>query len=80
MHYLFLGMTLDRLPLIPQIEKDGQPYWDKPIYLQVKPKELTASVAAAFGRRISIIEVLQRYEHTKLRWMKPDGKGGLVQR
>jgi hypothetical protein len=52
----------------------GQKYVDSPVY--TKPDPLKGSVARAFGRNVPAINT--GTERVQLRWMKPDGKGGLV--
>lgn len=76
-----LGSKLD-------IEHEGQPFVDEPIYAagrpikrEVGPSAVSASVASALGASVRpAIEVTipNRFRRTPLRWMKPDGKGGLV--
>lgn len=71
------------------IEKDGQRYLDEPVYVRVKtsaiPDALQASVSAAFNGGQPSADlfkkpVLVRHERVLLRWMTPDGKGGLKPR
>lgn len=63
------------------IAHEGQPYVDEPVYANPKQRSKSdLSVATAFGnddhpRRIEIGR-----ERVLLRWMKPDGHGGLVPR
>lgn len=74
---------LDKLPLRPKVEYDGQPYFDEPIYRYIKHAltDMQTAVRQVFGHHIpEPIRILERYEHTKLRWMKPDGNGGLTPR
>ena len=72
-------MSTDK-PLRTAIRKDGQPYFDEPIY--VRPKRISLiekSVAYAFKRPLPQ-PIKVGHERIELRWMKPDGKGGLVRR
>lgn len=118
-------MDLAKLPLRPRLERDGQPYIDKPRYIQPKPgcgladedhalkgavlEVLSAALAGDAIRRGAVPMVYARpgdearrqakhlleagphggtsrrpilvgYTTVRLRWMKPDGKGGLVPR
>lgn len=60
------------------IEEEGQPYVDEPMYAQPKVVSMIEkSVASASGRRLAS-PIFIGYERVYLRWMKPDGKGGLV--
>lgn len=59
------------------IEREGQPYVDDPVYVRPNPVSLIqASVARAFGIRLPV-PLQIGYERVRLRWRKPDGKGGL---
>lgn len=66
------------------VQHDGQRYVDEPIYRDLRPREelrtdIAASVAAAFGHpQAKAIREVVGHERVRLRWMKPDGKGGLV--
>ena len=71
------------------ITKEGQEYYDRPIYIRNKPNMLdvpptpaAAAVASIFGRELGkvTVRIPNKVRHTRLRWMKPDGKGGLVPR
>lgn len=74
------------LPILTNIE-DGQSYVDEPIYSS--PKKLNNAIRSVFGG-VTILhickqlplwpEILVAYQHVKLNWMKPDGKGGLIPR
>jgi hypothetical protein len=68
--------------LVTEVLFVGQPYKDEPVYAEVsRAKPLALSIAHACGRRISPrIEELTHYNRVQLRWMKPDGRGGLVPR
>jgi hypothetical protein len=68
------------MALLTTIERDGQEFLDEPVY--VHPKKLSlieASIAKAFNIAMSA-PIAVRHERVKLRWMKPDGKGGLCAR
>ena len=63
------------------IKHAGQRYVDEPKYLTVEPKNkiMQNAVARAFGSKpLKDIRILTHYERVQLRWMKPDGHGGLV--
>lgn len=64
------------------ITKEGQPYVDEPVFVSPKP-ELDTTIAqvvrAIFGRP-PLRRILLGYQRTRLRWVKPDGKGGVVAR
>lgn len=62
-----------------RIERVGQLYVDEPIVATPwKPSAIEASVAAAFGVKAQKKPIVVGHERVRLRWMKPDGKGGLV--
>ena len=63
-----------------EIEKEGQRYVDSAVMHEVsRPNQLAATLAALVnGKALRTIEELSHYERTPLRWMKPDGKGGLI--
>ena len=61
------------------ITNDGQQYVDDPIVVRQKtPSTIEWSVAAAFGQPRVHLPITIGHERVQLRWMKPDGKGGLV--
>ena len=63
------------------IEREGQQYVDEPV--KVRPQQRSAielSVAAAFGNKGGPQTITIGHQRVRLRWMKPDGKGGLVPR
>lgn len=63
------------------IEHDGQPYVDDPIYAHPKPvSAMEGSIGAAFNNLRKQKAIVTGYERVKLRWLKPDGKGGLIPR
>lgn len=73
----------NKAPIRTQITP-GCSYYDEPIVETVRPRpelnsKLAYSLDAAFGMRIPRpVEVVTGYQMVQLRWMKPDGKGGLV--
>ena len=63
------------------ITKDGQRYVDEPVLVRPKrPSALEHSIASAFGRPTAPASIVLGHERVFLRWMKPDGRGGLVPR
>ena len=66
-----------------QVILEGQPYVDDPIVVKPKPGTapnlLERSVAEALGSEVrkAPVPVTVGHERVKLRWMVPDGKGGL---
>lgn len=62
-------------PSLPVPLTEGAKYFDRPVYVEPRPMENSLSVA--FGSP-SKPAVLVGHERVRLRWMKPDGKGGLV--
>lgn len=61
------------------VEFDGQKYVDKAVYQTVgKPLPLSPIEEALGCKPARPIEELSHYERVRLRWMKPDGKGGLM--
>ena len=71
------------------IQYDGQRYVDEPIYEHLLPRTdlvtpIAVAVATAFNelapRVPTAIVFVKGHERVLLRWMKPDGKGGLVPR
>jgi hypothetical protein len=69
-------------PLLTSIEREGQPYVDEPVMVEVsKVVPLSLEVARICGRKIRpVIDTLSHYNHVRLHWMRPDGRGGLVPR
>lgn len=62
------------------IEREGQPYVDEPIRANPKAvSEIAASIAKAFDRSLPKSLTIG-HQRVRLRWMKPDGHGGLVPR
>jgi hypothetical protein len=68
-----------------KLTKDGQSYYDEPVYAIPKRETrdlIRDAVESAFGgpgyrpRKPIVVG----HERVRLRWMKPDGKGGLVPR
>lgn len=71
--------------LRPKIKKDGQAYYDDPVYVAPKREQrdrLSEAVAEVYGGPgwQPKAPIIVRHERVRLRWMKPDGKGGLVPR
>lgn len=67
--------------LRPSIERAGQRYVDKPVYTYPEIDVLGMAVNAAFNKCSPLPPpILTGHERVRLRWMKPDGKGGLVPR
>jgi len=70
------------------IERDGQRYVDEPILVRPKPEQrsrIQNAVQAALDPQGFFAErprapITVGHERVLLRWMKPDGKGGLVPR
>lgn len=76
--------------------EDGQPYVDEPVYsMPVKLMGRLASAMAEIHGHVKTVrtergfkrvrtdlpaKILLRYDRTYLRWMRPDGNGGLVPR
>ena len=59
---------------------DGQPYYDEPVYCNPLPiSQLDRHMAFIFKRKLPE-PILVAYQKVNLRWMTPDGKGGLVPR
>ena len=62
------------------IEHEGQGYVHEPVYCDPLPiSELDRHMAVIFKRKLPE-PILIAYQKVNLRWMKPDGKGGLVPR
>lgn len=75
-----------KAPIKTQL-KDGQRYVDDPVFKTIsKPKPeletpLALAVASMFNNKPpQEIRDFVGYERTRLRWMKPDWRGGLVPR
>lgn len=72
------------------IAKEGQPYIDEPVYVEIsKAKPLALAINRALMRQKAAtrgphiapeIKDLSHYNRVQLRWLRPDGKGGLVPR
>ena len=54
---------------MPVIETEGQPYIDRRVMKRVP---------VLCGKEPMVGKITRYIERTPLRWMKPDGKGGLV--
>lgn len=62
------------------IDRDGQSYVDDPVYAFPKmPTPVESAVAAAFEREMPR-PITVGHERVRLRWMKPDGHGGVIPR
>ena len=62
------------------ILSEGQEYLDEPVYVFPKPiTQIEASMAAMYGLRLPQPKLIG-HDRVRLRWMKPDGKGGLIPR
>lgn len=62
------------------IDREGQKFADIPIRIRPKkmPSVMELSVALSCGRRPEIPKpIVVGHERVQLRWMEPDGKGGL---
>lgn len=60
--------------------KEGQTFYDQPVYLNTKPLgQIEQAVATAFRHELPQA-LFAGYEHVTLRWLKPDGKGGFAPR
>lgn len=70
--------------LITAITREGQPFYDEPVYVEIskaKPLALAIAQACPGGQRIKpTIEQLSHHERVRLHWMRPDTDGGLVMR
>jgi hypothetical protein len=61
---------------ITGIVNKEQTFFDEPVYVTIRPERsslLAAAVSACFPSKF-----VGCYERVQLRWLKPDGKGGLV--
>lgn len=69
---------MSKAPLKTSITREGQGYVDDAVMLRPKPVSgVDVACAKAFKRPLAR-PLLAGYERVPLRWMKPDGKGGLV--
>lgn len=83
----------DDQQLTPFITSPAQRFFDEPVYVEIsaaKPLALAVNqaaqqIAVQQWRKPSrgpvilpVITDIDHYERVQLRWMKPDGKGGLV--
>jgi hypothetical protein len=72
----------------PQVTRVGQRFYDEAVMVEVSkahPLSLAinhfyASKSRTAARMPRVIEDISHYERVELRWMKPDGKGGVVPR
>lgn len=61
------------------IEHAGQTYVDEPVMAMPKESMIERAVCMALKGRLRS-PVLLRHERVRLRWLKPDGRGGLTPR
>jgi len=61
-----------------EITHEGQSYFDEPKYVMPKSIAPLEKAIADMAERDLPAPILTHYERVRLRWMKPDGKGGLV--
>lgn len=67
-------------PVKTSVTSNRQRYVDDPIYARPKPRSvIEISLAQAFDRKLPTPIVIA-HERVRLRWMTPDGKGGLKPR
>ena len=67
-------------PIKTNITHVGQPYVDEPCYCNPLPaSQLDRHMAVIFKRKLPE-PILVAYQKVNLRWMKPDGNGGLIPR
>ena len=77
---LDIGGGLADASLETAIRRAGQPFYDEPVMARPKRKSfLELSLMEIFGSKEKKSIVLG-HERIRLRWMKPDGKGGLTQK
>ena len=75
-----------RGPIKTQIVRDGQPYVDRPVYVERKrPSALEEAIARAFAETAPPAprmpqRVVVAYDRQPLRWMTKDARGRLVPR
>lgn len=62
------------------IAKVGQKYVEDAVSIECKPTQLAVTVALAFKDPDPplCLKRLEGFSRTNLRWMKPDGQGGLI--
>lgn len=71
---------MNNLPILTTV-KDGQSYVDEPVYDTINLLPAVNPVRKALGLfTLTPVQMLIAYNHVKLRWMKPDGNGGVVPR
>ena len=68
-------------PIKTNITHVGQPYVDEPaVYYDPLPiSQLDRHMAVIFKRKLPE-RIIAVYQKVNLRWMKPDGNGGLIPR
>lgn len=66
---------------VTAITREGQKFFDEPVFIEHTVRTAIADAVTRISRRrLPRIETLDHYERVPLRWMKPDGKGGIVPR
>lgn len=75
----------DRAPVRTSVDYEGQPYVDEPIITYPNSQftsPIAESVSAAFNGGVPDIPlpIQTGWQMVRLKWMKPDGKGGLIPR
>lgn len=67
--------------IVERIEHEGQPFVDEPIRVHARQRSiLERSVGQIFGSNDEPPSITVGHNRVKLRWMKPDGNGGLEPR
>lgn len=72
------------MSLVPSIEREGQEFYDevdkrgRNVFTN-RPRPIALAVTSLFGSKSPEV-ISGRFNRIPLRWMKPDGKGGLVPR
>lgn len=74
---------VERSTIRENIARVGQRFYDEPIQREVsRPTGVAGSVADAFGNLTGVraITEISHFERRQLRWVVPDGKGGVKPR
>lgn len=58
------------------ITKEGQPFVYEPVYVHPNLSKVGRVIGAAFESKLPE-PIVTHHERIRLRWVKPDGKGGL---
>lgn len=72
-----------RAPIRTEV-REGAPYVDEPVYDTHRPKpELVSPIALGIcdAYRLPTVKPINElvgHQRTRFRWMRPDGKGGLI--